>query len=190
MNISEKKIVTVSYDLFVQTEKESPELMESATAEQPLVFCFGIDMMLKAFEDNLLDKKNGDEFDFTIASDDAYGQYNEDHVVDLPKNIFEVEGKFDDEMVAIGKIVPLMDAQGNKLNAEVLAINETEVSVDLNHPLAGENLNFKGKVIDVHEASEEELTAYLGGGGCGCDSEGCGTVCDTDDCNTDGCGCN
>ncbi len=196
MNISDKKIVTASYDLYVQAEKESAELMESATAENPLVFCYGIGMMLQKFEENLLDKKAGDEFDFNIACDDAYGQYNEDHVVDLPKNIFEVEGKFDDEMVAVGKIVPLMDAQGNRLNAEVLEIKENEVSVDLNHPLAGENLHFKGKVIDVHEASEEEMAAYLGGGGCGCSSEGCGSEdCSSGSCDTEkgsdcGCGCN
>lgn len=187
MTISEKKIVTVSYDLFVQAEKEKPELMESATTENPLVFCYGVGMMLQKFEENLLDKKAGDDFDFNILCDDAYGQYSEDHVVDLPKNIFEVEGKFDDEMVAIGKIVPLMDAQGNRLNAEVLSINENDVSVDLNHPLAGENLHFKGKIIDVHEASEEELAAYLGGGDCSsCDTT---DSCDTKSCGC-GCGCN
>ncbi len=185
MNISEKKIVTVSYDLFVQAEKETPELMESATSENPLVFCFGIGMMLQKFENELQDKKTGDSFDFTIACDDAYGQYNEEHVIDLPKSIFEVEGKFDDEMVAIGKIVPLMDAEGNRLSAEVLAVNENDVSVDLNHPLAGENLHFKGKVLDVHEPSEEELASYLNGGGCsGCGSGGC------DEGESSDCGCN
>lgn len=195
MNISDKKIVSVSYDLYVQAEKEKPELMESATAEKPLVFCFGIGMMLQKFEDELNGKKAGDSFDFTIACDDAYGQYNEEHVIDLPKNIFEVDGKFDDEMIVVGNIVPLMDSQGNRLNAEVLSIEETTVSVDLNHPLAGENLHFKGNILDVHEATEEEMAAFLGGGGCGggcdsCDSDGCGPEAHEEKSSSCGCGCN
>jgi FKBP-type peptidyl-prolyl cis-trans isomerase SlyD len=92
-------------------------------------------------------------------------------------------------MVAVGNIIPLMDADGNRLNAEVLEINESSVSVDLNHPLAGENLHFVGKVIDIHAASEEEIAAYTGGGCSG----GC---CSDGDCNGQersgcgSCGCN
>lgn len=182
MNISEKKIVSVSYDLYVQAENEQPELMESATAEKPLIFCFGIGMMLQKFEEELNGKKTGDKFDFTIACDDAYGEYNEEHVIDLPKNIFEVDGKFDDELVYVGNIVPLMDAEGNRLNAEVLSVDEENVSVDLNHPLAGENLHFKGEVLDVHEATEDEIATYLGGG-CGC-----GGSCGGGDCEEGSCG--
>jgi len=194
MNISEKKIVSVSYELYVQAENEKPELMETAPADKPLIFCFGIGMMLQKFEEELKEKKAGDKFDFTIACEDAYGEYNEEHVIDLPKNIFEVDGKFDDELVYVGNVVPLMDSEGNRLNAEVLSVDDENVSVDLNHPLAGENLHFKGEVIDVHEASEEEMSTFLGGGGCGsgcesCESGGCG-----DDHNHDsggcGCGCN
>jgi FKBP-type peptidyl-prolyl cis-trans isomerase SlyD len=72
MSITEKMIVTVSYDLYVQAENEKPELMESATAEKPLVFCFGIGMMLPKFEEELKNKKVGDAFDFTLACNDAY----------------------------------------------------------------------------------------------------------------------
>ena len=60
-------------------------------------------------------------------------------------------------------------------------MTDTHVTVDLNHPLAGENLHFKGKVIEVREATEQEIAAlYGGGGGCGCGSGGCGD---------EGCGC-
>ncbi len=194
MSITEKMIVTVSYDLYVQAEDEKPELMESATAEKPLVFCFGIGMMLPKFEEELKNKKAGDAFDFTLACDDAYGEYNEEHVIDLPKNIFEIDGKFDDEMVAVGNIIPLMDADGNRLNAEVLEINETSVNVDLNHPLAGENLHFIGKVIDIHPASDEEMAAFTGGGcsgGCsGCGSDGNCNDNDEESCGCGSCGCN
>ncbi len=52
----------------------------------------------------------GAKFEFTIPSDEAYGEYNEEHVLDLPKNIFEIDGKFDTERIYAGNVVPLMDA--------------------------------------------------------------------------------
>lgn len=197
MSISENKIVSVSYDLYVKTEGGDPELMESATADKPLTFCYGIGMMLPKFEAELKGLKVGDKFDFVIPCDDAYGEYNEEHVVDLPKNIFEVEGKFDSEMIFVGNVVPLMDAEGNRLNAEVLEIGEDTVTVDLNHPLAGEDLHFVGNVLDSHEATEEELKAFMGGGGCsgcscgdgGCSDEGCGTSDSHGGGCGSGCGC-
>jgi FKBP-type peptidyl-prolyl cis-trans isomerase SlyD len=191
MSISEKMIVSVSYDLYVKTEGGDPELMESATAEKPLTFCFGIGMMLPKFENELKGLKTGDKFDFTIPCDDAYGQYNEEHVVDLPKDIFTIDGKFDDEMIFVGNVVPLMDADGNRLNAEVVEIAEETVTVDLNHPLAGEDLHFVGAVLDTHEATDAELQSFMGGGCSGCS---CGGSCDDDSCSSEGscgsgCGC-
>lgn len=199
MSISEKTIVSVAYDLYVKTEGGEPELMESATAEQPLTFCFGIGMMLQKFEAELRGKNTGDKFDFVIPCDDAYGAYNEDHVVDLPKDIFLVDGKFDSEMIFVGNIVPLMDAEGNRINAEVVEVGEETVTVDLNHPLAGEDLHFVGSVLDTHEASDEELSSYLSGGGCsGCNC-GSDSDCSSGSCGSDsgshgggcgsGCGC-
>ncbi len=186
MNISEKKIVSVSYDLYVGGEDGAEqELMEQAPKEQPLTFCFGIGMMIPKFEENLKGKKVGDKFDFTIESAEAYGEYEDENLVDLPKSIFEVNGKFDDEMVSEGNIVPLMDADGNRINAVVLKVNEETVSFDFNHPLAGEDLHFIGEVLEVREATQEEMDMFLNpgcGGGCGdCSSDDCGDSC--------GCGC-
>jgi FKBP-type peptidyl-prolyl cis-trans isomerase SlyD len=186
MKIAEKKIVSVTYDLYVDSDSGKPELMESATKDAPLTFCFGIGMMLPKFEEHLLGKKVGDKFDFVIKSEDAYGNYEDEGVMDLPKSIFEVDGKFDNEMVVVDQIVPLMDSEGNRLNAMVVSIGEDTVKVDLNHPLAGEDLHFKGEVIEVRDATEQELNMFLNpgcGGGCG---GGCSS---TDDCGEKSCGC-
>ncbi len=183
MNISENKIVSVTYDLYVPTESGNPELMESATKEQPLVFAFGLGMMLPKFEENLQGMKVSDKFEFTLSSDDAYGERSEENVLELPKNIFEIDGKFDSETIFAGNIVPLMSNDGQRFNAEVVEVGENTVTVDLNHPLAGETLTFKGEVIDVREATEEELQALMGGCSCGCDCDDCG------DEEKGGCGC-
>ena len=101
MKITANKFVAVTYDLNVG-EGEERELMEKAVAEAPLKFIFGTGAMLPAFEDALKGLEVGDKFDFSIAPADAYGEYVEDHVLDLPKNIFEVEGKFDSEIIKEG----------------------------------------------------------------------------------------
>ena len=185
MKITANKFVAVTYDLNVG-EGEERELMERATAEVPLKFIFGTGAMLPAFEEALKGLEVGDKFDFSIAPAEAYGVYMEEHVLELPKNIFEVEGKFDSEMIKEGNTVPMMDSNGNRLNGSVLEVKEEIVVMDFNHPLAGETLNFSGEVIDVHEATAEEIAALTASSSCGCGD------CDSDcgDNNEGGCGCN
>lgn len=138
-------------------------------------------MMLKDFEDNLSGLAGGDTFDFSLTPEQAYGERNEDHVMELPKHIFEIDGKFDSEHIKEGETVPMMSSDGNRMNGSVLEVKDDIVVMDFNHPLAGETLHFSGEVIDVHDPTEEEITELnrLMSGGCG----GC---CD---CGDDACGC-
>ena len=193
MKITNNAVVNAEYELYVDGENGELELMERATSEQPLNFIYGIGMMLPKFEQNLNGLETGDSFDFTISNEEAYGPYDDEAVIELERAVFEIDGKLDEEMVFEGNVVPLMDSEGNRLQAQVVSVNDTHVTVDLNHPLAGENLHFKGKVIEVREATEEELNALLGGG-CGCGGncgDGCGDDCGCDDDHnhSHGCGC-
>lgn len=180
MRISANKYVAVIYDLNVG-EGEERELMEKATREVPLKFIYGTGMMIPAFEDALAGLESGDQFDFSLTPENAYGEYNEDHVLELPKNIFEIDGKFDSEMVKEGNTIPMMDADGHRMNGSVLEVKKDVVVMDFNHPLAGETLHFKGEVVDVHEPTAEEIAAMTSsscGGGC----EGCGGGCGDHEC--------
>ena len=180
MKITNNAVVNAEYELYVDGENGELELMERATSEQPLNFIYGIGMMLPKFEQNLNGLETGDSFDFTISNEEAYGPYDDEAVIELERAVFEIDGKLDEEMVFEGNVVPLMDSEGNRLQAQVVSVNDTHVTVDLNHPLAGENLHFKGKVLEVREATEEELNALLGGGGgCGCGGN-CGDGCGDD----------
>lgn len=185
MKISTNKSVAVTYDLNVG-EGEERELMEKATTETPLKFVYGTGTMLPAFEKALMGLGVGDTFSFSISPEDAYGEYNEDHVLDLPKDLFLVEGKFDAEMIQEGNTVPMMDSNGNRMNGSVLEVKEDIVVMDFNHPLAGETLHFSGSVIGVNEATAEEIAA-LTAGGCGCGDGGCG--CGDGKSEGGGCGC-
>lgn len=193
MKISPNKFVSLSYDLNVG-EGDEKELMEKATPEQPLEFIFGTNSMLEAFEKNVDGLAQGDAFDFVLSPDEAYGEYDDEHVVDLPKNIFEVDGQMDESVVFEGNIIPMMDANGNRLNGSVVSVGDDAIKMDFNHPLAGETLHFTGSVLSVREASAEEIAALFApqGGGCGCGSGGCDSCGDDEEeggsCGS-GCGC-
>ncbi|MDD2798713.1 MAG: FKBP-type peptidyl-prolyl cis-trans isomerase [Bacteroidales bacterium] len=180
MEIKTGKFVAATYDLFVGGEGETPELMEQATTQAPLTFISGTGQMLEAFEDNLAGMKVGSKFDFVIPAENAYGEYDDEHVMDLPRNMFEVDGVFDDKVIFAGNVIPMMDNMGNRMNASVVEVKEDVVVLDFNHPLAGETLHFIGEVLEVRDATEVELAALTSGGGCG--SGGCGS------CGSGGCG--
>jgi len=181
MKISDEKMVSLTYDLTVINEEGEKELMERATKSQPLTFLFGMGMMLEAFEKNIEGLNVGDKFSFVLNPEEAYGDYIEAHVVNLPKKLFEVDGKFDSERVSEGQTLPMMDAQGNRMVGSVLEVQQDIVVMDFNHPLAGETLHFDGEVIDVHEPTEEEMNAFSQEdecGGCGgSEGGGCGGCC-------------
>lgn len=179
MKITANKSVSAEYELYVDGEVEGElEMMEKATAEQPLSFIYGVGMMLPKFEESIFGLAVGDTFDFVINNEEAYGPYEDENVLDLDRSIFEIDGKLDTEVVFEGNVVPLMDNEGHRINAQVVEVTDTHVKVDLNHPLAGENLHFKGSILEVREATEKELAALTGGGcgsgGCGCGDGGCG----------------
>ncbi|MCD8261109.1 MAG: FKBP-type peptidyl-prolyl cis-trans isomerase [Bacteroides sp.] len=188
METALNKYITVSYDLYV-TEDGERDLVESATAEHPFQFISGLGTTLDSFEREVRTLEPGDKFEFTIPSAEAYGDYDEEHVLDLPKNVFEVDDKFDTERIYAGNVVPLMDAEGNRMNATIAEVKEDTVTVDLNHPLAGDDLTFVGQMIESRPATNEEIqemiTMMSGGGGCGC---GCEDGCSDEGCSEEGCG--
>ncbi|MDX8339525.1 FKBP-type peptidyl-prolyl cis-trans isomerase [Draconibacterium sp. IB214405] len=184
LEIGKYKMVTLTYDLRI--DDANGELVEQATTEQPLEFLYGAGMMLPKFESELIGLKQDDPFTITIGSTEAYGAVNNDAIVELPKNVFLVNGEFDNELIQVGNTVPMMSSNGQRLNGLVLEVNDEIVKMDFNHPLAGEDLFFAGKVVEVREASDEEVAQILsGGGGCGC---GSGGGCSTDSCGDGSCG--
>lgn len=177
MKIDINKYVILAYDLHVD-EGDDKELMESATEETPLEFIFGTNSMLQSFEDQIEGKVKGDTFDFTLTPDEAYGEYDDDKVLELPKNVFQVDGEIDEELLFEGNTIPMMDTEGNKLMGSVIEVKGDVVSMDFNHPLAGETMHFTGSVLEVRDATTEEIASLFAqndGGGCsGCSDDGCG----------------
>ncbi len=185
----ENKYITVAYKLY-SIEDGERDFVEEAPAEHPFQFISGLGMTLDAFESQLTGLNVGDKFDFTIGAADAYGEYDEEHVIDLPKNIFLIDGKFDSERVVEGAVIPLMTAEGQRINGSVVEVKDDVVVMDMNHPLAGCDLNFVGEVVTSRLATNEELAevARMMSGGCGGGCGSCGGGCGDHECGDD-CGC-
>ena len=190
MIVENEKVVTATYEMFVDGENGQEELMERATTDHPLVYCHGLGMMLPKFEEALAGKHKGDKFDFRIDHTDAYGEYDEEGVLDLDKKMFfNGDGEFDSERVYVGAIVPMNTTDGQIVRAQVCEVTNEKVTIDLNHPYAGEDLHFTGKILTIRDVTEGELKAIRSPHGCGrckghCDDceSSCGNHCGQDAC--------
>ncbi len=154
MIIENKKVVSLHYVLTVEGD-----LIEQTSNDNPFVFLYGAGNMLPLFEQNLSKLKVGDSFDFSIDAKNGYGEFAEDHVISIPLEAFrKPDGEIDYEALVVGNELPMTDHEGNRLNGIVEEITETHVRMDFNHPLAGSVLHFKGEVLDIRDASSEELS--------------------------------
>ena len=180
MEKKSNKFIAVSYKLYTIDADGTNTMVEEAPAAKPFQFISGFGITLDAFENALVDLEKGADFDFVLSEDEAYGPYVNEHVIALEKEMFMVNGRFDKEYIFKGAVVPLQNEQGQRFMATVVDIADDKVTLDLNHPLAGKKLNFKGSVVENREASNEEIQTMInhmsgeGCGHCGGDCGGCG----------------
>ena len=197
METVENKYITVAYKLYA-IENGEKDFTEEATTEHPFQFISDMGTTLDAFEAQIKPLQKGEKFNFTLSVEEAYGEYEQERVLELNKDVFKVNGHFDKEHIYPGSVVPLMNADGARFNGTITDVKEDTVTVDLNHPLAGKALNFIGEVTENRDATKDEIQGMLnmlsGEGGCGCGCDSCGGGCG-DDCDCDGhhheegCGC-
>lgn len=146
MKIKKDSEVTLSYEL--KYDGPDGETIELIDDKDPLKVKFGIEELLESFEGKLIGMAAGETFEFVLTSDEAYGDYVEEGVIELPKDSFITDDD-EDDILFEGNEVPMKDEEGNEYIGIILEISDDTVTVDLNHPLAGEDLYFKGKVLKV-----------------------------------------
>ncbi len=183
MKIEAMKVVAISYEVEVEGE-----VVDRATEEKPLDYIQGTNMIIPRLEAELEGKEEGDAFSCTIAPEDAYGEYDLKKVFDIPKSSFEFKGKLREDLMEVGKYIPMLNSAGEVCHGMVVEIKEDKVTMDFNAPMAGKTLVFSGKILSVRDATEKELTEGLHGEflppeeGCQChggchghhgDGEGC-----------------
>lgn len=177
MAIENDKVVSISYEL---KDANNGEILDSnKNAGAPLEFLLGRGQIIPGLENNIKDLDVGSEKDITVKAADAYGEYNDEAQQILPKEQFAgIE-------LAEGMTLFGQGEDGQSVQVTVKSFTDSEVTVDFNHPLAGKDLLFAVKVVDVRDATEDELSTGIvggassccGGGGCGEHDHGAGECC-------------
>lgn len=152
MKIDKHTVASVTYTLSIEGQE-----IEQAGKDNPLTFLVGVGSMIPGFENQLLGKNPGDNYDITVKPEEGYGEVNQDAIAYLPIDVFKVDGELQEDMLVPGMVIPLQDQDGNPMEATVVEVEEERVKMDFNHMLAGKTLNFTGEVLEVREASAEEI---------------------------------
>ncbi|REL26534.1 peptidylprolyl isomerase [Thalassotalea euphylliae] len=147
MQITKDKVVQFHYTM----KDESGETVESSTGGDPMAYLHGHNNMIVGVENALADKSAGDSFSVTVAPEDAYGERQEDAVQRIPTKHLQGAKVWKPGMVAV-----VHTEQGQR-QVTVLKVGRFMVTCDLNPPLAGKTLTFDLEVVDVRDASDEEI---------------------------------
>lgn len=175
--------VALSYDLFDLTDGKE-ELIHQVTPEKPETFIYGVTPgILEPLLEAVKGLEKGKDFVATLTPADGFGEYNNDLLrsEELPREMFETDGKIDEEQIFPGAQIYLQTNMGTEVPATVSGVGEKTVGVvvDLNHPLAGKTLKMRGKIEEVRPATEEEISIHTQPQGCGAEcGEGCCGNCD------------
>ena len=148
MQIAKDKVVTLNYTL-----KDDAGNVIDESQDGSFAYLHGANNIIPGLEGALDGKSSGDEVSVTVAPEEGYGARDESRVQQVPREMFPADAN----------IQPGMQFQAEGPQGQVLVVTVTEtdgqtVTVDGNHPLAGVNLNFDVKVMDVRDATEEELS--------------------------------
>ena len=184
MDKPQNRFLSVTYQLYTVANGEK-SLEEQTSDDHPFEFITGYGIAIDAFEKALIGMEKGKEFDFTLQPAEAFGEYIPEGMHKLGREVFTVNGKFDNEHIYPGAVITLNDTEDHQFMAKVLKIEADGVTIDTNHPLAGKALNFTGKVLENREATEEEIKKLIkmltggcqGCGGCGSHEGNCGEGC-------------
>lgn len=118
-------------------------VFDSSEGRQPLEFTIGENQVISGFENGIKEMKLNEEKTIKIEAKDAYGERDERMVVAVPRS------KFPPEIEAGGHLL-LKGPDGQRIPAAIKEVKDNEVVIDLNHPLAGKELNFKVKVVEIN----------------------------------------
>lgn len=147
MNIADQCVVSIHYEV----KDEDGVVVDSSAGREPLVYLHGHRNIIPGLESALAGLAAGDDFDVTVAPEEAYGEHQEGLVQSVPKEAFQGVEKVEEGMVFTAQ------TENGPLQVTVTEVADETVQVDGNHPLAGKALSFTGKVEEVREASAEEL---------------------------------
>ncbi len=147
MQIAKDKVVTINYTL----RNDNKEILDSAQ-EGDFAYLHGAENIIAGLEQALDGKSVDDEIAVSIAPADGYGERNPDMTQVVPKEMFGADGD-----IEVGQQFHAASPEGQEIVVTVVAVDDDNITVDGNHPLAGVTLHFEVKIVEIRDASAEEL---------------------------------
>jgi FKBP-type peptidyl-prolyl cis-trans isomerase SlyD len=145
--VADDVVVSIEYTLTVDGE-----VVDASEENEPLEYLQGYQNIIPGLEREMAGMKIGDSKNVNVKPKDGYGEVDPEALIEIPRSEFPKDFE-----LKPGVDLQLQNQDGELLNAVIISVNGNKVKLDLNHPLAGKELFFKVKVVDLREASEEEL---------------------------------
>ena len=146
--IGQNSVVSMHYTL----KNGDGDVMDSSEGKSPMVYLHGANNLIPGLEAELTGKATGASFNATISPENAYGEFNQDFIQVISKSMFQGV-----ESVEVGMAFVAQGEGGAQRQVRVTAVEGDDVTIDANHPLAGQTLHFEVEVVDVREATEQEI---------------------------------
>jgi FKBP-type peptidyl-prolyl cis-trans isomerase SlyD len=147
MLITANKVVTIDYTL----TDDHGQVIDSSDGREPLAYLHGNHNIVPGLEHALEGKQKGDSLNVAVSPAEGYGEREDGLIQSVPRNLFE-----DADQLQVGMQFQSVSEEGIRL-VTVVDVAQDTVTVDANHPLAGTNLNFAVTIVDVRDATAEEL---------------------------------
>jgi FKBP-type peptidyl-prolyl cis-trans isomerase SlyD len=148
MQIEPQKVVSIDYTL----KDDDGNVLDSSQGSEPLSFVYGSGAIIPGLEKALEGKATGDEVSVTVEPEEGYGNYDESLIIQVTKDKFQ-----DPDNVQEGMQVQAQSQDGHTQILTVKSVDGDQVTLDANHPLAGQRLSFDVAVAEVREATQEEI---------------------------------
>jgi len=157
MTISHHKVVTIDYTL----KNAKGEVLDSSEGQEPLLYLHGADNIVVGLERELEGKSVGDSITTVVTPEEGYGVRNEELVAAVPRELFDT-----DMDIEVGMSFQAETDDGIQM-VSIVAVADDEITVDGNHPLADEPLHFDVTVLEIRDATADELAhGHVHNAGC------------------------
>ncbi len=145
--VQENMVVTIAYQMSIDGN-----VVEDAPADDPLPYLHGQENIVAGLENALVGKQVGDSVSTTLEPEDAYGTHDPEGIRQAERADFDLP-----EGITVGMEVEIEDAEGQLFVATIQDMDDETLTLDFNHPLAGKTITFDVDILDIREATEEEL---------------------------------
>ncbi len=147
MEVGDRKVVSFEYTL---KDKETGEILDRS-AGQPLTFLTGVGEIIPGLESRMYGMKEGEKREIVVPAEEAYGLPDPNLIQKAPREYFEGID------LEVGLPLQAQTPEGQIINMVVVDFDENTVTVDLNHPLAGRDLVFEVEIVNIREATPDEI---------------------------------